>query len=194
MKKHLKFILGATLTGSLLVLAGCVLTSVYPYYTAKNVVFEPKLVGQWVDADKGKTNEFWEFSRAGTNAAYKLTIHDNDKDTKFEVHLFRLKQWTFLDALPVEEHDEFVPPHYLLKVKRFEPTLDMDPMDYKWVSELLKKKPDALQHIWVGAKPAEHEEGRLVLTAGTAELQKFILKHAGETNAFTDGYTLQRKR
>jgi hypothetical protein len=163
MKKPLKFILGATLAGSLLVLAGCVLTSVYPYYTGKDVVFEPKLIGLWADADKGKTNEFWEFSRAGTNTAYALTIHDNDKQIKFEVHLFRLKHLIFLDAMPLEEHEEYVPPHYLLKVNRFEPTLDMDPMDYKWVSELLQKKPDALRHIWVGASRMKMKRGGLSL-------------------------------
>ena len=193
MKRHLKSILGAAVTGSLLVLAGCVLTSVYPYYTAKDVVFEPKLLGRWADRDKPEaTNEFWEFTRTDTNAAYTLMVHDGDKETPLQAHLFRLQQWTFLDAVPVEEHDDFVPPHYLLKVTQVEPTLKMVLLDYKWVSELLEKQPGALQHLYVEAKPGE--QGRLVLTAQTPELQKFVRKYADNTNAFSSGIVLERKR
>ena len=194
MKQHLNTILSAVLTGGLLLVAGCVLTSVYPYYTAKDVTFEPKLVGRWADPDKpDATNEFWEFTRADTNDFYTLTVHDTEKQTTFQAHLFRLKQWTFLDALPTEEHDDFVPPHYLLKVTQFEPSLKMTVLDYKWLSELLEKQPGALRHLHVNARSSESGSGRLVLTANTAELQKFILKHAGDTNAFTEGFTLKRK-
>lgn len=194
MKTKMKSILSTSFLGALLVLTGCVLTSVYPYYTAKDVVFEPKLIGSWFDAEKGATNEFWEFARTGTNNAYTLTVHDEGKATEFDARLFRLKQWTFIDALPTAGQEDFIPPHYLLKVSRFEPTLEMAVLDYKWVRELLEEKPGALRHTFVEKKPGESEGGRLVLTADTAELQKFILKHAADTNAFPANLIMTRKK
>ena len=193
-----KIALAALSLIGLLFLAGCVVTSVYPYYTAKDVVFEPELAGRWADPDKsdkpGATNEFWEFARAGTNVSYVLTIPDGDKRTAFQAHLFQLKPWTFLDAVPVEKHDDFVPPHYLLKVAQVEPSLKMAALDYKWLGDLLEKHPSALRHIWVDATPGTPRSGRLVITADTAELQKFIVKHAADTNAFSEDMNLRRQR
>lgn len=180
------------LTG--LLLAGCVVTSVYPFYTAKDVVFEPKLAGRWTEA--GETNvveKYWEFARDGTNA-YALTVQDGGEPAKYQAHLFRLKHWTFLDAMPVERHDDFLPAHYLLKVLQMEPMLKLVPVDYKWLDELLDKKPGALRHMRVDERPGEPDSGHLVITADTAELQRFILKHAGNTNAFAEGFALERRR
>lgn len=182
------------LTG--LLLAGCVVTSVYPFYTAKDIVFEPKLLGRWTEA--GETNvaeKYWEFARDGTHA-YALTVQDGGEPAKYQAHLFRLKSWTFLDAMPVERHEDFLPPHYLLKVSQMEPVLKLVPVDYKWLVELLDKKPGALRHMrWVEYPDnRKSDSGRLVLTADTAELQKFILKHAGNTNAFAEGFALERRQ
>ena len=194
MKTHLKSIVGIALLGALLVLGGCVLTSVYPYYTAKDVAFEPKLVGRWNDADHpGATNKFWEFVRQETNSAYTLTVRDGDEEKAYRAHFFRLKEWTFIDATPKEGHDDFIPPHYLLKVSQVEPTLKMAVLDYKWVQERLEEKPGMLRHTWVEKKPGQSEGGRLVLTADTADLQKFILKYAADTNAFSDEVVLTRQ-
>ena len=179
----------------LLFLAGCVVTSVYPFYTAKDVVFEPKLPGRWANPDKpDATNEFWEFAREGTNVSYVLTIPDGEKRTAFQAHLFQLKPWTFLDATPVEKQGDFVPPHYLVKVVQVEPSLKMAVMDYKWLGDLLEKHPSALRHMRVDATPGTSGSGRLVITADTAELQKFIVKHAADTNAFPEDMNLRRQR
>jgi len=192
MKLNYKSFLGISLLGALLLVGGCVLTSVYPYYMAKDVVFDAKLAGRWADADKpDKTDEFWEFSWVATNSAYTLVVHNGDKQTEFTARLFRLKQWTFIDALPTAECGEFVPPHYLLKVMHFEPTLKLAALDYKWVDNLLDEKPGALRHLRVGED--EKTSGRLVLTANTAELQKFILKHVADTNAFPEVYNFSRR-
>ena len=49
-------------TGLALALAtGCVLTSVYPFYFEKDVVFEPALLGSWQKA--GQTDEQWQFTK-----------------------------------------------------------------------------------------------------------------------------------
>lgn len=177
------------------VLAGCVVTSVYPYYTERDVVFDPGLAGVW--AERGSTNaagENWKFERA-EGQAYKLTVRDADKDkpSEFAAHLFKLKGHRFIDAMPLAGPDDFIPPHYLLKVTRLGPELEMSLMDFNWLKQLLREKPATLRHIWIGEKAGEPDSGKPVLTANTAELQAFILKHADNTNAFQHPLVLKRR-
>lgn len=178
-----QFALGALALLGLL-LAGCVTTSIYPFYTEKDVVFDPKLVGRWSGKPED-TNEFWSFERDRTNAAYLLRIVEGQKDNKYWVHLFKLKQWTFIDAQVMADCEGMVSPHYLAKVVRMEPTLELQLMNHKWLEAYLEEHPRALRHI---RKPGEYSSD-LVLTADTAELQKFLLKHANDTNLFTENLT-----
>jgi len=191
MKTHLKLFLGAVLIGSLLVLVGCVVTSVYPYYTAKDVVTNPALVGQW--AEVGETNvtaKHWQFT-AGTNQAYALFVQDGGDRAEYRAHLFRLKGHQFIDVTPLRADDNVIPPHYLLRVTRLdESNLEMALMNYDWLKELVREKPAAIRHLWIAENP---NSSRLVLTANTAELQAFVLKHRANTNAFALAFAMRRQ-
>jgi len=191
MKTHLKLFLGAVLIGSLLVLVGCVVTSVYPYYTAKDVVTNPALAGQW--AEVGETNvaaKHWLFE-AGTNQAYALFVQDGGDRAEYRAHLFRLKGHQFIDALPLRTDSDLIPPHYLLQVTRLDGTdLELSVLNYDWLKELVRARPSAIRHLWIAETPSS---SRLVLTANTAELQAFVLKHRANTNAFTPAFAMRRQ-
>ena len=181
MKTSIKIVIGLAL---IFLLAGCVVSSVYPYYTAKDVVFDPALVGNW--AETGSTNadhERWRFEQS-TSQAYRLFVQDNGKQTEFDAHLFKLKGRLFLDLCPRDRPDNSLPLHYLLKVARIEPALEMSVLDFEWLTKLIEKEPKAIRHIVVPKKLGEDGGGDLVLTADTAELQKFILKHEKTEGAF----------
>ena len=171
---------------ALAICAGCVVTSIYPFYTPKDVVFDAALVGVWAEA--GSTNaatENWRFEQSGTNA-YKLTVNEKDKHTAYDAHLFKLKGKLFLDCFPRERQDDFVPPHYLLKVTRIEPQFEYAIMNYKWLGELLEKNPNAVRHVVVPDESGDASKSRIVLTADTAELQKFVLKYQNAEGAFDE--------
>jgi hypothetical protein len=166
--------------------AGCVVTSIYPFYTARDVVFDAALVGVWAEA--GSTNavtENWKFERSGTNA-YKFTVSEKDKSTAYDARLFKLKGKLFLDCFPRERQGDFVPPHYLLKVTRIEPQFEYAIMNYKWLGELLEKNPKAVRHVVVPDESGDASKSRIVLTADTTELQKFISKYQGAEGAFDE--------
>jgi hypothetical protein len=189
MKITLKLAIGLAL---MTLLAGCVVTSVYPFYTAKDVVFDSALVGVW--AELGSTNaanEHWRFEKV-EGQAYKLTVQDKEKATEFDTHLFKLRGRLFLDLCPRERPDNSLPLHYLLKVTRLEPALEMQVLDYDWLKQLIEKDPKAIRHIVVPQKLGENGDGLLALTAGTAELQKFILKHEQTEGAFGKREVLNR--
>lgn len=177
MKKHLIPIIGVVAV----LLAGCVVTSVYPYYKEKNLVFEPSLLGDWVSADnKDNPGEFFRVEKL-REKAYLATAFTADQTNSFILHLFRLNQQVFLDTCPTNHSLDHLPVHQISKVTQLPPSLETSDLNYKWLEELLKKNPKAIRHIIVNEQAGEE---RIVLTADTAELQKFLLKHLNNTNAW----------
>src|SRR5215813_2285477 len=89
------------LAAALALLSGCITPSVNPLYTDNDLVFEPVLVGVWVDEGSTKaTDENWAFEK-GTGKSYKLTItEDHGEKGEFETHLIKLKDHFFLDLKP----------------------------------------------------------------------------------------------
>jgi len=194
MKTKTKYMVSLPLVAGLLLLAGCIVTSVYPYYTARDLVVDDALVGTW--AEVGTTNvteEHWEFSKTN-GQAYLLTIRDGEESTEFKAHLFKLKNRRFIDAEPTKREEDFIPPHYLLQVHELGPKeFEMSVIDYDWLEELVKSKPSAIAHIWVDRDESRNESGRLVLTANTSKLQAFVLKYAADTNAFSEPFRMVRR-
>jgi hypothetical protein len=56
---------------------------------------------------------------------------------------------------------------------------------FDWLDKHLKEHPKALAH--------HRENDRLVLTAETADLQNFVLKHLGDGELFAKGGEMIRK-
>ena len=178
----------------LVLLTGCVTLSVYPYYTAKDVLFDAALLGIWVDPDKTNADlETWSFEKINDHT-YRLIVTEKDEKTEFDAHLFKLKDYTFLDCLPREHSDYSTPCHLLLRVDRRQPALELRPLDYEWLGNLIEKQPKAIRHIRISEATAKGEESKsFVLTADTAELQKFILKHIQTQEAWSKAMVMKRR-
>ena len=88
--------------------------------------------------------------------------------------------------------DEQLPLHYLVKLENTGAKLQVKVLNFEWLAKLLEKNPKALRHILVPNEPGNTNNNHLVLTADTAELQKFILKHINDTNTFGDATELTR--
>jgi hypothetical protein len=166
-------------------LCSCI-PSVNPFYTDKDIVFDPHLLGIWQDKDKADNPDVWHFESA-TNQTYKLTIREKEgKQGEFIARLFQLKHEYFLDLIPADcnyatNQAELVafsmfPGHLLMRVPQIEPELKLAFFDFDWLQKHLERNPEALAH---------HREGdRFLLTAGTTDLQKFVLQHLGEGELF----------
>jgi len=190
----MQFMLGLTLAAGLLLLAGCVVTSVYPYFTAKDVLVDELLAGKWSERDEAdEPDKYWQFS--GTNGqAYMLVVREAEESTEYRAHLFKLGAKRFIDAQPTARESDFIPPHYLLQVHKLEAnTLQLSVLSYKWMEELVEHKPSVIEHVWVDRDESKGDNGRLVLTADTATLQKFVRKYAPDTNAFAETFDMIRK-
>jgi len=182
-----------TLGLALLLVAGCVVTSVYPYYTAKDLIFDPTLLGLWSDGkNTNDSNDTWVFEKTSAET-YKLTIRDNSETNEFDTHLFTLGGQKFLDSLPRFRAAYQTPTHVVLRVKSISPTLQLQLLSYEWLGKLVEQNPKAIRHIIVPAEAGKDNDGEgLTLTATTAELQKFLLKHLDNTNAWVDPMVMNK--
>ena len=181
-----------TLAAVALLWAACI-PSVNPFYTEKDVVFEPKLLGEWQEKEKADEPEVWKFEE-GKDKAYKLTVTEKEgKQGEFEAHLFKLKQEYFLDIVASEIGTNvadlvkvsLIPGHLLLRVSQIDPGLKLAMVDFDWLDKHLKEHPKALAH--------HRDDDRIFLTAETADLQSFVLKHLGEDELFAKGGEMIRK-
>jgi hypothetical protein len=186
--KLLKF---AIVPAVALILAGCVVTSVYPFYTQKDLVFEPGLVGHWIKVED--KNESWKFTKAATNA-YQLTQTSEGQTNVMQAHLFKLRGQMFLDLFAPDQDVGGCPPaipsHLLLRVFELSPKVRLAPINHQWLGDLLDKDPKAVKNqiLQTGAKP---DDRRVVLTAETVELQAFVIKHLKTEEAWKDAFELE---
>ena len=173
-------------------LAACVLTlaacvpSLHPFYSDKDVVFDQRLLGDWLEKDKAEKPQSWRFEKADNNG-YRLLITESDgKSGEFETHLFKLKDQLFLDLTPSEINFAtnqsdlvgmcLIVGHMLVRVPQVEPSLQLAFIDTDWLEKYLDEHPQSVAH--------HQEQKRLVLTAETTELQEFVLQHLGEGELF----------
>lgn len=173
------------LAACVLALAACI-PSLHPFYSDKDVVFEPRLVGEWLEKDKADNPQSWRFEKGDENA-YKLLVTESDGKTgEFAAHLFKLQEQLFLDLTPSEINFAtnqsdlvsmcLIVGHMLVRVPQLEPSLQLAFIDTDWLEKYLEAHPESLAH--------QKEKDRLVLTAQTTELQQFVLQHLGAGELF----------
>ena len=183
---------------AVVILSGCVVYSIYPFYTLKDVFVDNGLTGQWLDT--GPDHVMLKFSEAESNS-YSLDYIDHEKTNCFDVHLFQLERNQFLDAGSTGSPQLkalgdnggllALPLHLIAKYERKDAQLSLTVMNYEWLNDYLQKHPAALSHM----NDSDSTNIALVsLTAETRDLQKFLLDHASDTNAFPSKPTFFLKR
>jgi len=180
--------------GAAAVLLAACIPSVNPFYQDKDLVFDPHLVGEWQEMETTNNPEVWTFEQA-TNKGYDLVISQRGKTGKFSAHLFQLKDAQFLDLIPTDcnyatnQADlvaaSMFPGHLLMRVAQIEPELKFAFCDYDWLGKYLETNSVALAH--------HVEAGGGIITAGSGDLQKFILNHLGTNEMFKEFVTMVRR-
>lgn len=167
-----------TLAGALLC-TGCqdAWLSLYPLYEKGDTVLDTGLAGTWY-ADLLEPERV-VFSMAGDG--YVMTVstltHGEWQETEhYDAFLLRIGDVHFLDLST--SPGVAVRGHLLLKIRREEETLQTTSYRDDWLREQLIKQA-ALTYL-------EIPDGRLLITAPTRELRRFLLRHAGDPNAFED--------
>lgn len=173
-----------------MVLGGCWLKSVYPFYLPQNLTFDEALVGTWIekDTEMDNTEKAWVFTHAGENR-YRLEIRDpDDGPSEFDAWLFKLQNHLFLDLLSTKREISTLPGHHLLLVEQIQPNLILRIMDIEWMTDWLKAHPDSLRHVKLNDpdNPEDPDKYEVVLTEDTVALQQFVLKHFKDEGFWDD--------
>jgi hypothetical protein len=179
-------------------LSGCLVKSLHPFYNESDVIYKQELTGTWLDEDSAR----WVISRFSfTQGLFKGDSLDNSYfvelyedslvPSKFNVHLFSLDGLLYLDFLPVRDDSgkelydiHLVPAHTLARVN-FD---DNDRMTISWFNEdwlnrLFEENRLKISHEVINSS-AEGYGTQYVLTASTDELKKFIVKYGNDPNVF----------
>lgn len=152
----------------LILISGC-LQSVNPLYTQDDLIFDSRLLGDWIFED-----EHWSLEK---NSAfdYKLTTQgESKKKAVFSVHLVKLGDHTFMDIYPKNElidnnmyEATVFSVHTFLKID-----IATEWVKISWIEgEALEK---AIDQTETEIRPVVNQDYQILLTGSTQELQKFI--------------------
>jgi len=164
------------------ILGGCV-PSIHPLFTENELIFDANLIGVWSPAD---SNETWEFKLTSGKGYECIYIDTTGKSGRFDAGLGKLGNTMYLDIYPSEPNmieNDFYKSHLLsthsfMKIELSKDILKLCFMNPDETDKLLKSKPNAVKH-----EKLESNDGRIILTAPTKELKKFILKYGADKKA-----------
>ena len=186
----MRFRLTTALMAGLLTLSGCVVLSLNPIYTDRDLVYWPELEGTWVFASDSDHRQSYCFERGDDAKEYRVIMRNGDESCVLSVHLTQIGKYTFLDATLGKsnpDHLEFAfmrPVHYFCKIELNGDTLRMGEMDSNWVKQRHDKKRLSIAH--------ETDESTL-LTANTKRVRRFLARWANDSDAFEDWTEMKRK-
>jgi hypothetical protein len=194
---------GLLLLASALLLGGCLVMSLHPFFTDNDAVFEKSLVGVWSDVSGKTTLTVRQF---GANA-YRVTYLQHEispaggktregEPGEFEAHLGKIGSTLFLDLYPDKDSwnrlknealaVHLAPTHSISKISLEGDKLVIAGLEHDWLKDLVSKNIQAIAH--------EKVEGSIVLTASTEALQEFLTKYAAEPKAFSSGEEFHRQK
>jgi hypothetical protein len=184
---------------AMLAMSSCLVSALHPFYKSKDKIFNPVMIGQWIDEDSCiwtieknmVTKEFLgpEFP----DSTYRITYYeDEDSRGVFTGVLFRLKGIEYVDFYPHADEDHCVtdltdmhhfPTHTLARVRMDSDSLMFYWYGDEWLDELLEQNRIRIKHETV---EISSDYTRHLLTAPTEDLQKFITKYANNPKTGID--------
>lgn len=181
--RHLKIL---AVLGILLFVSGCVVSSLHPLFTEKDLVFDKALLGTWTAAGEDDTLTFED----GGEKTYDLIYTAEGPKVRYKAYLVQLGKFRFLEIYPEisEDYDayHFIPAHTFWKIWLDDGILHINGLAHDWLKKMIEQKKIEISH--------ELLDDRIILTASTDELQKFVLKYAEDTSAFSIAEEFHRQK
>ena len=184
---------------AIFLLQGCLVKSLHPFFTERDIIFKKELLGNWTDKDSAAWEIRQHMRTIGflkpqvPDKSYDITLTDNKGSSHFVANLFRLQDQLYLDFYPTEiscQNDlaEFhlVATHSLAKIEFSGGKIIINWYNEEWLLGLFNKNKIRIAHERVpyDADQQDPESMQVILTARTEELQKFIIKYGNDPEAF----------
>jgi hypothetical protein len=153
--------------------SGCLVLSLHPAHDDASIVWDPALVGTWVNDEDRVTAVLGR----GEWRSYRIDYeHPIEKGT-LTGYLTTLGAQTYLDVSPVrgQDHGSFlIPVHALLRIERQAETLTVQALDYDRFSRAAK------QGGLPGLPMTVDQKQNTILTASTVAFRKWLKAGAVE--------------
>jgi hypothetical protein len=169
-----------------LLMSGCFIKSLYPFYTKKEIVSDARILGTWLDDQSNKWVIYQQMrGLIPADSSYQIEIKDKDGNSgSFNTHLFRLNNQFYLDFYPSDgqiSSNDFIKgsilfTHTLAKIEFSSNGIKIQWFNENWLAKLLEQNKIRIRH--------EELKDGLLLTASTEDLQKFIVKYGNDSQAF----------
>jgi hypothetical protein len=162
--------------------AGCdevpSVVSLLPIYDARTLVFEPALAGSWLE-DGSDSHDTFAFEQSADGSTYRLRITEADehKTVDFDAAVVQLGGVLFLDLCSKDTGFTDAPAHVIVRLRMQEGRLGLQEINNKWLAETLAAG---------GALPHIKTNNKVVITATTIDLQRFLQLHATDAFAFPE--------
>jgi hypothetical protein len=184
----------------IVLLQGCIVKSIHPFFKERDVVFRKSLVGEWQDQDGSSWNIHQNKFKQNS---YELHYSKKGRSVSLLGHLFQLNGDLYLDMIPIEDNSEdmlvfdlhMVPTHSIAKVETLtDGEVELKWFNDEWLRAMFEQNKIKISHEIVlddNQEKGAKEEGMYVLTASTDELQKFIIKYGHEDKAYDSENSLE---
>lgn len=188
-----------TLIAILILLQGCLVKSLRPFYTERDLVFYKSLTGTWTDQDSTRW-KIEQYSKSGglfkpslSDSSYLITVTDEKGVGVFHAHLFCLNNKFFIDFFPEEAETgsdltemHLVPSHSVARVFFKGEQIQICWFNEEWLTGLFRQQRIRLAHVDIPYETGGEGENdaMIVLTVPTEDLQKFLIKYGDDPAAF----------
>ncbi len=189
-----KFLIAIAIIGMLM--SGCLVKSLHPFYTEKDIVFRKDILGTYTDQEKGTwtiepQEEKGLFGKNKSNKPTKFyllkMVDSKNRTVTLRGCLFKLDNDYYCDFYPESGNNDdnqtdlynfqVLGVHTVARVVITKNQLFIKWYSEEWLGNLFKENKIRLAH-------ENTEDDNIVLTASTQELQKFMRKFAKDPNAF----------
>ena len=177
-----------------LLLTGCEVRSLRPLVTEEDAVFEPALLGTWMAKDDDQRLTM-KFKKSGEKS-YDMVLETEKGAAHFDARLARLESFLFLDLSPRMEEGEgdssyvyyshLIPTHSFARINVEKNTLSLSSLRHDTIKNLISQGQLDIGHEVL-------DSDVILLTAGTPDLQRFLLQHAEDADVFSSADMLYRQ-
>ncbi len=158
-----------------IVFMGCPIRSLSPLFTEKEITFNPDLVGSWKNVKEG---DITTFRKSGEKEYMALALDKNGDTAKYSIQLGKVGNFWFMDSYSANKTEDYqmLPTHMIWRVWIEGDTLRLASLEGDWLKQMIESKKVHIQHA--------RSNDDIVLTASSGDLQKLVLRYAGDEKAF----------
>jgi hypothetical protein len=175
------------LAAALLIAPGCLVVTVNPSHTPDALVWEPGLVGSWVNADDNSSLTI----ERGEWQSYRIRYVHPIESGDLTGYLSTIGKARYLDVMPArgQDHGSFlVPVHVVLRVKLEGDRLEVNALSYDWFFDRLKTRAGV-----PGLNVVLDEKENALVASTTAAIRGWIGRQAEDGPMFGASAIFNRK-